>query len=188
MFIKAQRDKMKQVKLKDKIFEVSFSSEKIQNTVTEIAKKINQDYKDKNVPLFISVLNGSFMFTADLLKQIDFNCEITFLKLSSYKGTSTTGSVKQLIGINEKISGRDIIVLEDIVDTGITLEEIVRELDKFGAASIKIVTLLFKPEAYKKDIEIDYVGKKIPNDFIIGYGLDYDGLGRNLPDIYTLKS
>lgn len=188
MFNKEQKDKMKQVILKDKTFEVSFSSEKIQNTVTTIAKKINEDYKDKNVPLFISVLNGSFMFTADLLKQIDFNCELTFLKLSSYKGTSTTGSVKQLIGINEKINGRDIIVLEDIVDTGITLEEIVKELGKFGAASVKIVTLLFKPEAYKKDINIDYVGVKIPNDFIIGYGLDYDGLGRNLPDIYTLIS
>ncbi len=179
---------MKQVQLKDKTFEVSISSEKVQHTVTEIANMLNQDYKDKQIPLFISVLNGSFMFTADLLKQINFDCEISFLKLSSYKGTSTTGSVKQLIGINEKISGRDVIVLEDIVDTGITLEEIVKELNKFGASSVKITTLLFKPEAYNKDIAIDYVGIEIPNDFIIGYGLDYDGLGRNLPDIYTLKS
>ncbi|MEA2106320.1 MAG: hypoxanthine phosphoribosyltransferase [Bacteroidota bacterium] len=179
---------MKQIKLKDKFFEVSIPSEKIQQSVTKVAQKINQDYKDKNVPLFISILNGSFMFTADLLKQIDFNCEITFLKLSSYHGTTTTGNVKQLIGINEKISGRDIIVLEDIVDTGITLEQIVKELNKFGANRVKITTLLLKPEAYDKDIAIDYVGMEIPNDFIIGYGLDYDGLGRNLPDIYTLKS
>ncbi|HSH50353.1 MAG TPA: hypoxanthine phosphoribosyltransferase [Bacteroidales bacterium] len=179
---------MKQIKLKDKVFKVSIPSDKIQQSVTEIAHKINQDYKNKNIPLFISVLNGSFMFTADLLKQIYFDCEITFLKLSSYQGTSTTGNVTQLIGINEKISGRDIIVLEDIVDTGITLEQIVKELNKFGANSVKITTLLLKPEAYDKDIVIDYVGMAIPNDFIIGYGLDYDGLGRNLPDIYTLKS
>jgi len=179
---------MKQVKLKDKVFEVSIPSDKIQHAITGIAHKINQDYKNKKVPLFISILNGSFMFTADLLKQINFDCEITFLKLSSYRGTSTTGSVKQLIGVNEKISGRDVIVLEDIVDTGITLEQIIKELKKFGATSVKITTLLLKPEAYNKDIGIDYVGMEIPNDFIVGYGLDYDGLGRNLPDIYTLKS
>ncbi|MEE4196389.1 MAG: hypoxanthine phosphoribosyltransferase [Bacteroidales bacterium] len=179
---------MKQITLKDKVFEVSIPSEKIQKAITRVAQSINKDFTAKEVPLFISVLNGSFMFTADLLKQIDFNCEISFLKLSSYQGTSSTGSVKQLIGINEKISGRDVIVLEDIVDTGITLEQIVKELNKFGARSVKITTLLLKPEAYDKDIAIDYVGLEIPNDFIIGYGLDYDGLGRNLPDIYTLKS
>lgn len=126
------------------------------------------------------------MFTADLLKHIDFNCEITFLKLSSYLGTSTTGNVKELIGINEKIQGRHVIVLEDIVDTGITLEQIVHDLKRLKPADIRISTFLFKPDAYKKDIKIDYIGKEIPNDFIIGYGLDYDGLGRNLADIYTL--
>ena len=179
---------MKQIKLKDKVFEVSIPSEKIQHAVAQIAQNINLDYTAKDVPLFISILNGSFMFTADLLKHIDFNCEITFLKLSSYQGTSTTGEVKQLIGVNEKISGRDVIVLEDIVDSGITLDQIVKELNKFGAASVKISTLLLKPAAYKKNIPIEYVGMEIPNDFIVGYGLDYDGLGRNLPDIYTLKS
>jgi len=177
---------MKKIKLNDKEFGVSLPSDEIYKIIKQVAQKINSDYKDKETPLFISILNGSFMFTADLLKQIDFNCEITFLKLSSYLGTSTTGNVKELIGINEKIQGRYVIVLEDIVDTGITLEQIVNELKKLNPADVKIATFLFKPAAYKKDIKIDYVGKEIPNDFIIGYGLDYDGLGRNLPDIYTL--
>lgn len=179
---------MKKIKLKDKEFAVSLGSDEIQKIVLQIANKINMDYKGKETPLFISILNGSFMFTSDLLKQIDFNCEISFLKLSSYLGTSTTGNVKELIGINERIQGRNIIVLEDIVDTGITLEQIIIELKKLNPAEIKVAAFLFKPAAYKKDIKIDYVGVEIPNDFIIGYGLDYDGLGRNLPDIYTLVS
>ena len=179
---------MKEVKLKDKEFRVSIPAEKIQEVIAEMAAKINNDYTDKNVPLFISILNGSFMFTADLLKHISFNCEITFLKLSSYQGTSTTGTVKQLIGVNEKIADRDIVVLEDIVDTGITLEQIIEQLKIYNPSSVKVASLLFKPAAYQKSINIDYVGMEIPNDFIIGYGLDYDGLGRNLADIYTLKS
>jgi len=177
---------MKKIKLKDKEFGVSLDSNEIQSIIKKLGQKINSDFKGKETPLFISILNGSFMFTADLLKQIDFNCEITFLKLSSYLGTSTTGNVKELIGINEKIQGRHVIVLEDIVDTGITLEQIVHELKKLKPADIRVSTFLFKPDAYKKNIKIDYIGKEIPNDFIIGYGLDYDGLGRNLPDIYTL--
>lgn len=179
---------MKQVKLKDKEFRVSISSEKIQEAVEQVAKKINSDYKGKNIPLFISILNGSFMFTADLFKHIDFVCEVTFLKLTSYKGTASTGAVRQLIGVNEAIEGRDVIVLEDIVDTGITLEQILGQLKSFEPASVRVATLLFKPEAYLKDLTIDYIGMEIPNDFIIGYGLDYDGLGRNLADIYTLIS
>lgn len=179
---------MKQVKLKDKEFRVSITSDKIQEAVVQISKKINSDYKGKNIPLFISILNGSFMFTADLFKHIDFVCEVTFLKLTSYKGTATTGAVRQLIGVNEAIEGRDVIVLEDIVDTGITLEQILGQLKSFEPASVRVATLLFKPEAYLKDLKIDYVGMEIPNDFIIGYGLDYDGLGRNLADIYTLIS
>lgn len=177
---------MKKIKLKDKEFGVSLDSNEIQSIIKKLGQKINSDYMGKETPLFISILNGSFMFTSDLLKQIDFNCEITFLKLSSYLGTSTTGNVKELIGINEKIQGRHVIVLEDIVDTGITLEQIVHELQKLKPADIRVSTFLFKPDAYKKNIKIDYIGKEIPNDFIIGYGLDYDGLGRNLPDIYTL--
>ena len=179
---------MKTVKLKDKEFQVSIPQEKIQSAIIEMAQKINNDYKDKEVPLFISILNGSFMFTADLFKHIDFVCEVTFLKLTSYKGTASTGAVRQLIGVNEAIEGRDVIVLEDIVDTGITLEQILGQLKSFEPASVKVASLLFKPEAYQKDLTIDYIGMDIPNDFIVGYGLDYDGLGRNLADIYTLIS
>jgi len=179
---------MKQVKLKDKEFEVSIPSEKIQEAIVKVAEKINMDYAGHDVPLFISILNGSFMFTADLFKHIDFTCEVTFLKLTSYKGTASTGAVRQLIGVNESIEGRDVIVLEDIVDTGITLEQIMGQLKSFEPKSVKVATLLFKPKAYQKDLEVDYIGMEIPNDFIVGYGLDYDGLGRNLPDIYTLKS
>lgn len=179
---------MKQVKLHDKEFRVSIPADKIQDAIAKMAKKINGDYKGKDTPLFISILNGSFMFTADLFKHIDFVCEVTFLKLTSYKGTASTGAVRQLIGVNEAIEGRDVIVLEDIVDTGITLEQILGQLKSFEPASVRVASLLFKPEAYQKDLDIDYIGMEIPNDFIVGYGLDYDGLGRNLPDIYTLIS
>jgi hypoxanthine phosphoribosyltransferase len=179
---------MKQVKLHDKEFRVSIPAEKIQDAIAKMAKKINDDYKGKDTPLFISILNGSFMFTADLFKHIDFVCEVTFLKLTSYRGTASTGAVRQLIGVNEAIEGRDVIVLEDIVDTGITLEQILGQLKSFEPASVRVASLLFKPEAYQKDLHIDYIGMEIPNDFIVGYGLDYDGLGRNLPDIYTLIS
>ena len=179
---------MKQVKLKDKTFQVSISAEKIQQAVVQIAEKINKDYANKELPIFISILNGSFMFTADLFKHIDFVCEVTFLKLTSYRGTSSTGSVRQLIGVNESIEARDVIVLEDIVDTGITLEQILGQLKSFEPASVKVASLLFKPEAYQKDLKVDYIGMEIPNDFIVGYGLDYDGLGRNLPDIYSVIS
>jgi len=179
---------MKQVKLKDKEFRVSIPSEEIQAAIVKMAEKINKDYAGHDVPLFISILNGSFMFTADLFKHIDFTCEVTFLKLTSYKGTASTGAVRQLIGVNESIEGRDVIVLEDIVDTGITLEQILGQLKSFEPASVKVASLLFKPEAYQKDLVVDYIGMEIPNDFIVGYGLDYDGLGRNLADIYTLIS
>ena len=126
------------------------------------------------------------MFTADVLKKIEFNCNISFLKLASYDGTTSSGNVKQLIGLNEDLTGRHIIILEDIVDTGNTLESIIKELKKSNPASVRVATLLYKPEAYKKSNIIDYIGLRIPNDFIVGYGLDYDGLGRNLPCIYTV--
>jgi hypoxanthine phosphoribosyltransferase len=177
---------MKQVTLKDKTFQISVPAETIQESVVKIAERINKDYVNKELPLFISILNGSFMFTADLFKHINFVCEVTFLKLTSYKGTASTGAVRQLIGVNESIEGRDVIVLEDIVDTGITLEQILGQLKSFEPASVRVASLLFKPEAYQKDLKIDYIGMEIPNDFIVGYGLDYDGLGRNLPDIYSV--
>jgi len=136
--------------------------------------------------IFLGILNGCFMFAGDLLKHIELPCQISFLKLASYQGTSSLGNVKKLIGINENIEGKTIIILEDIVDTGNTLESIIAQIREFNPLEIKVATLLFKPQAYKKELPIDYIGLEIPNSFILGYGLDYDGFGRNLRDIYTI--
>ena len=176
----------KEIDIKDKIFEIFISEDKISSIVHSMANQINNSgVKD---PLFIAVLNGSFIFAADIMRKINIpNCEISFIKLSSYLGTETTGKVNELIGLGKNIRNRNVVVLEDIIDTGITLEKIMSLLEKEEVADIKVATLLFKPEAYKKDIEIDFIGKSIPNDFVVGYGLDYDEIGRNLPHIYKLK-
>ncbi|MCF8380532.1 MAG: hypoxanthine phosphoribosyltransferase [Bacteroidales bacterium] len=176
---------MKQIKVLDKEFEISMPEDVIQKRIKEMAVKLSKDYEGKK-PIFLGILNGSFMFASDLFKEITIEAQITFLKLASYQGTTTTGAVKQLIGLNQEIKDQHIIILEDIVDTGITLETIMRQLSGYLPKSIKIATLLFKPEAYKKDVVIDYIGFSIPNEFILGYGLDYDGFGRNYKDIYTL--
>ena len=177
---------MKRVKLHDKEFEISIKHDDIQTAIGVMAQKIRRDMKGENIPVFLSILNGSFMFTADLLKQMDFNCEVSFVKLSSYSNTSSTGEVKELIGLNTDIKGRTVIVVEDIVDSGTTLEELVKALEKYAPKQIKVASFLLKPDAYKKDIPIDYVGIRIPNDFIVGYGLDYNELGRNLRNIYKI--
>ena len=174
------------ITVKDKSFKPFISEEKLQESIKEVAKKINADYHGKQ-PIFLGVLNGSFMFFADLLKSVDLDCEVSFVKLASYEGTQTTGQVNELIGLNEDVEGRDIILIEDIVDTGNTLVKLYDILTVKNPASIKIVTLLYKPEAYKKEHNIDYVGIEIPNAFVLGYGLDYDGLGRNLSSIYVLN-
>jgi hypoxanthine phosphoribosyltransferase len=176
---------MKRIRVLDKEFEISIPSEKIQARISELAADLDTDYMGKN-PVFISILNGSFMFAADLFKKITMDAKITFLKFSSYEGTSSKGAVNELIGLNENIEGQHIVILEDIVDTGITLENIILEMKKYNPASIKVVSLLFKPNACKRDVKIDYPGFAIPNDFIVGYGLDYDGFGRNYEDIYTM--
>lgn len=177
---------MKQVQIHDKTFELFLPYEKIRATVEKIAEKINEDLAGKN-PLFICILNGSFMFAAELFKRIDFvDSEISFVKLASYQGEKTTGKVKQLIGLNEKIEGRTVVVLEDIVDSGITIDNIQDQLKKLKPEKVYIATLLLKPEALQKEVQLDYVGLEIPNDFIVGYGLDYDGHGRNLIDIYSV--
>ena len=176
---------MQTVTLKDKSFSLNISSGEIQKTVDRLADELNRDVKD-SVPLFLVILNGSFMFAADLLKRIEFPCEISFVKLSSYSGDHTTGQVKKLIGLNEVIKGRDVIILEDIIDSGITMSHLFEQLECLSPASVKIVSFLFKPQAFQKDFKIDYIGISIPNDFIVGYGLDYDGLGRNLKDIYKV--
>jgi hypoxanthine phosphoribosyltransferase len=150
-----------------------------------MADEINRDFAGREV-VFLGILNGAFLFAADLFKRINLKARISFVKLASYEGTKSSGSVKELIGWNEDIKDKQIIVIEDIVDTGYTLERIVGELSIRNVAGIKIATLLFKPEAYKKKIPVDYIGFEIPNDFVVGYGLDYDGYGRNLPSVYTL--
>lgn len=159
--------------------------EQILSAIDGVAAKINAELDGKD-PLFVCVLNGAFMFAADLMKRVTIPCQISFVKVASYSGTSTTGSVKQLIGLNEKIEGRTVVLIEDIVDTGITIAGLVEQVKQMGAAEVKIATLLFKPESCKNGINPEYVGLNIPNDFIVGYGLDYDGYGRNLKDIYTL--
>ena len=177
---------MKTVTLHNKTFEVSISDTEISAVVDTIANNINATrIKD---PIFIAVMNGAFLFAADVMRKITIpNAEISLIKLSSYSGTKTTGEVNELIGIGQNIKDRNVIVLEDIIDTGITLERIIALLEKENVATIKVATLLFKPKAYTKDIHIDFIGKSIPNDFVVGYGLDYDEIGRNLPHIYKLK-
>lgn len=178
-------NKVEPISIKDKKFRITITNDEIISSVTGIAEKINADYIGKN-PLFIVVLNGAFIFAADLLKRINLSCELSFIKLSSYCGIKTTNCVTELIGLVENIDGRDIIIIEDIIDTGITMERILSEVDRKNPASVKITTLLFKPEAFVKNFKIDYICMEIPDRFIVGYGLDYDGYGRNLPDIYTL--
>jgi hypoxanthine phosphoribosyltransferase len=175
------------VTLHDKQFRPYITADVIHQNVSRLAEGISADVK-KSFPLFIVVLNGSFIFAADLVKLLKFPCEISFIKLASYNGTSSTGEVSELIGLTEQIEGRSIIIVEDIVDTGNTLEKLHTLLKAKNAREIRVATLLFKPEAYKKDIVLDYVGIEISNEFVVGYGLDYDGLGRNLKDIYILNS
>lgn len=177
---------MKKVKILDKEFEIFIPYEKIRSVVENMADKMNEELVDKN-PLFLCILNGSFMFAAELFKRIDFvESEISFVKLASYEGDQTTGVVKQLIGLNENIEGRTVVVLEDIVDTGITICNIQEQLAKLNPKEVLVASLLLKPDALKKEVSLKYVGLEIPNNFIVGYGLDYDGYGRNLLDIYSV--
>lgn len=177
---------MKSVKIIDKEFDLFIPSEEIQQAIKKISNRINEELKDEN-PLFIAVLNGAFMFAADLMRYVSVPCEITFVRLASYQGISSTENVKQVLGLNESIEGRTIVIVEDIVDTGNTMESLLTQLNLAKPKQIKIATLLFKPDALVKPIDLDYVALEIPSDFIVGYGLDYDGYGRNLNDIYKLK-
>ena len=176
---------MNEITVLDREFSVYITEDEIQSRITALAEKINEDLKGQDV-LFFGVLNGVFLFAADIFRQINLECQVSFIKLASYDGTSSTGKIKELIGWNEDITGKTVVVLEDIVDTGATLERVIGELKLRKAADIKICTLLFKPEAYTRDIPIDYIGFEIPNNFVVGYGLDYDGYGRNLKAIYKL--
>ena len=176
----------KVINLPDRKSRVMIPAAKIDEAVTAVAQRINADYADKDTPLFVGVLNGSFMFMSDLIKKIEFNSELSFVKLASYEGTQTTGDVKCLIGLNQSLEGRHVIIVEDIVDTGESIERMVRDLEKLHPASIAVCTLFFKPGSYRKQIPIDYRAMEIGNEFIVGYGLDYNQLGRNLKDIYVV--
>jgi hypoxanthine phosphoribosyltransferase len=174
------------MQIHDKKFEVFISSEKIKKRIREIAVQINEDYRDKK-PLFLSILNGAFIFTADLFREVVVPAEVSFIKLKSYRKTESTGKVKELVGLEHNIFNRNIIIVEDIVDTGNTLNHILQEFTDLGAKSIEILTLLHKPEATKKPVSLKYVGFEIPNEFVVGYGMDYDGYGRNLADLYKIE-
>ena len=177
---------MATIDIKDKTFETLIPEEEILRRVKVVADKISNDLKGKN-PLLLGVLNGSFIFAADLIRMLTIESEISFVKMSSYEGTGSTGNVKKLVGLNENIEGRTVVIVEDIVDSGLTMERMLEYLKDFKPAEIRICTLLLKPENLKRKLDIDYVAMEIPNDFIVGYGLDYDGLGRNLRDIYVVK-
>ena len=178
---------MKEITLHNKYFEIFISDKEIEEIVNDIAGKINNSGIEN--PLFIAVMNGAFLFAADLMRKITIpDAEISFVKLSSYEGTQSTGNVQELIGINQEIMNRNIIILEDIIDTGNTLEKIVALFENKAVKSLKFVALLYKPKAYTKEIQIEYIGKSIQNHFVVGYGLDYNEIGRNLPHIYKLKN
>ncbi len=174
-----------QITIKDKQFKPYIDEQRIAEAVKQVAHKINTDLKN-DFPLFLAVLNGSFMFASDLLKEITIPCELSFVKMKSYEGMKSSGVVKDVIGLTESIEGRTVVIIEDIVDSGLTLESLIGILNEKQAKQIKVATVLFKPEAYTKKHIIDYIGFKIPNDFVIGYGLDYEGQGRNLKEIYKL--
>ena len=176
---------MKTVQVLDKKFYQTISYDEIQFAITKMANQMNKDMKNKDV-IFLGILNGAFLFAADLFKQIEFDSQISFLKVASYAGTSTSGTIKRLIGLNEDIANKTVVVLEDIIDSGITMDFLLKQLRGYEPKEVLIATMLYKPEAFEKNYKIHYIGLEIPNDFIVGYGLDYDGFGRNLKDIYTL--
>lgn len=176
---------MSTIRVHDKDFEPYLSAEEITEKIKGIARKLDSDYGGKK-PLFVAILNGSFMFASDLFKAITIESEICFIKLASYKGTKSTGQVITAIGLDTDLHGRHVVILEDIVDTGKTLSEFLPQLEHQQPSSLKIAALLHKPEATVYPIKIDYLGFSVPNKFLLGYGLDYDGLGRNIPSIYKL--
>lgn len=176
---------MEKLLVKDKTFVVSITAEELQQEVQRVAAEINRDYAHRE-PLFLPVLNGSFIFAADLLREVTVPCEVSFIKLASYQGTQTTGTIREVIGLSKDITGRHIIIVEDIIDSGLTMAHMIATLQAQNPASISVCSCLVKPDALKVDVPIHYRCKNIPNDFIVGYGLDYDGFGRNTKNIYTL--
>ncbi len=178
---------MARVTILDKTFETSYPEQQIQAAVRNVADAINADLNGRD-PLFLCILNGAFMFAADLMKLVNIPSRISFVKFASYSGTQSTGVVKQLIGLNEDLTGRTVVLIEDIVDTGVTIKSLIQQCKDKGAADVRVATMLFKPASCQLPTKPDYIGLEIPNDFIVGYGLDYDGYGRNMPEIMTLVS
>jgi hypoxanthine phosphoribosyltransferase len=176
---------MTKVQVRELYFEKFISREEIDAAVQHVADSINRDYEGKN-PLLLAILNGAFIFASDLMRKITIPCEISFVKFASYAGTLTTAKVKELIGVDEELKGRHVIIVEDIVDTGITMEKLLQDVSRKKPTDVKIACFCYKPEAFQKEFQIDYIGMSISNDFIVGYGLDYNGNGRNLPDIYKI--
>ncbi len=176
---------MSNIKIHDKEFVKTISHDEIVAEVKRVAANINRDYAGKR-PLLLGVLNGSFMFAAELMRNLEIECEISFVKLSSYQGTNSTGVIKEVLGLSESITGRDVIVVEDIVDTGLTMQNMLETLGTREPASIEIASLFVKPARLQVPVNVKYGVFTIPDRFIVGYGLDYDGLGRNLPDIYDV--
>ena len=175
----------KTIKVKDKTFTVSISERALKRQIKRVAAEISRDYEGRK-PVFLAVLNGSFIFAADLLREVDLPCEVSFVKLASYQGTNTTGTIREVIGLNIDITDRPVIIVEDIVDTGLTMAHMLETLKKQNPASIDICTLLLKPSKLQVKLDIRYCCMQIPDDFVVGYGLDYDGFGRNTKDIYTI--
>jgi len=178
---------MATITLLDKEFELFLPAEKIQAQVQSIADRMNAELKDEDV-IFIGILNGAFMFASDLLRKISFDAQVSFVKLTSYHGTASSGMVKRLIGINEDLKDKTVVIVEDIIDTGNTIESIIHQIKGFRPRQVFIATLLLKPEFYSKDIRLDYIGFRIPREFVVGYGLDYQGYGRNLRNLYKIVS
>ena len=177
---------MKKVTLEDKHFKLFIESNKILFKIDQLALKINEHYSNKK-PIFICVLNGAFLFASELIKRFEHECEVSFVKLSSYDGTNSSGVVKNLIGLNENIKGRNLIIVEDIVDTGNTIDSLYDNIKTYEPKSLEVATLLFKPDAYQKNISIKYPVINVGNEFLVGFGLDYNGIGRNLQDIYIIE-
>lgn len=177
---------MSVIRIHDREFVKSITNEEINVEVKRVAEMINKDYAGKR-PLLLGVLNGCFMFVSDLMKNLEIECEVSFVKFSSYQGSETTGVVNQVMGLNESIAGRDVIIVEDIVDTGLTMHKMLETLAGSKPASLAIASLFLKPARLRVPVEVKYSAFEIPDRFIVGYGLDYDGLGRNLPDIYDVK-
>jgi hypoxanthine phosphoribosyltransferase len=176
---------MDRITLKDKTFTINIPQAKIQQRIAEMAQEINSDLKGAS-PVFLCVLNGAFLFASDIFRRINIECEISFLRVSSYEGTKSSGTVKSLVGVSDNLKDRVVVILEDIVDTGDTAVYLLDELKKHQPREVRFASLLFKPNALRQELKLDYIGFEVPNDFLVGYGLDYDGLGRNLQDIYKL--